>query len=338
MIVRNFIIAHSQFFLNIVKYIRMNILLTGVAGFIGVNICKRLLDEGHCVTGIDNFYASDSKKIEHLLQYNQFSFIKNDIIESWDSIISSKDNFDIVCNFACPASPSVYLKDPVYTTKVSVLGTLHALEYVTQHNIPLLHASTSEVYGDPLEHPQREIYYGNVNPIGIRSCYDEGKRVAESLCFDFNRTYNTTIKIIRIFNTYGPFMERNDGRVISNFIDSAIQKKPLTIYGNGKQTRSFCFIDDLVEGIVKFLFLKDTQVTGPINLGNTEEICINDLVNIMQGYYPILKYIYKPMMENDPKIRKPDIGLANSILNWSPKISLREGLNKTIEWFSEFYV
>ncbi len=315
----------------------MRVLVTGAAGFIGVNLCKRLLDEGHFVVGIDNFYSSDNKKIEHLLQYKQFSFIKKDIVESWDTFVSDIGNCDAVCNFACPASPPVYLRDPVYTTKVSVLGTLHALEYATEHTIPLLHASTSEVYGDPLEHPQKETYYGNVNSIGVRSCYDEGKRVAESLCFDFRRTYNTPIKIIRIFNTYGPFMERDDGRVISNFIDAAIQKKPLTIYGDGSQTRSFCFIDDLVDGIMKFLFLQDAQITGPINLGNTEEIRIKELASIMQKRYPTLESVYKQIMENDPKVRKPDISAARSILDWSPKISLQEGLDRTIEWFSKFY-
>lgn len=315
----------------------MKIVVTGACGFIGVNMCARLLKDGHEVLGLDNFYTSDRKKADTLFAYPSFSFLQKDITEPWDDIESSLEGADAICNLACPASPVWYMKDPIYTTKVSVQGILHALDYATKKKIPILHASTSEVYGDPLEHPQKETYYGNVNPIGPRSCYDEGKRIAESLSFDYHRQHGTEIKIIRIFNTYGPFMEANDGRVISNFICAALQGKDLEIYGEGTQTRSFCYVDDLVEGMTRFLFLENSAETGPINLGNTEELRILALVKELQKTFPSIQCTKKPLMQNDPKLRKPNIEQARAILGWSPKISLQEGLQRTIEWFSSFY-
>lgn len=314
----------------------MKILITGAAGFIGINLSKRLLSAGHSVLGIDNFYSSSKEKLKTLYQFSNFTFLEKDITESWTPVKAELDNINAICNLACPASPPVYLKDSVYTTKTSVLGTLNALECATERNIPILHASTSEVYGDPLEHPQKETYYGNVNPIGIRACYDEGKRVAESLCFDFHRQHGTRIKVVRIFNTYGSFMERNDGRVITNFIDAALRNTPLTVYGDGSQTRSFCYVEDLVEGIIQFLFLQK-PVTGPINLGNTSEISILELTEVIKTFFPAVTINYSTLMENDPKIRRPDIQLARELLEWSPRIPLAEGLQHTIEWFKDFY-
>ena len=315
----------------------MKILITGATGFIGTNLCKTLLAQDHEILGIDNFYCSNRSHLQELSSFENFSFMEHDIINP--IILPQSFVPDFICNFACPASPVQYLKDPIYTSKVSVCGILHVLDIAQEHNIPILHASTSEVYGDPLQHPQEEQHWGNVNPHGVRACYDEGKRMAESFCFDYNRMYGTKIKIIRIFNTYGPHMAPNDGRVISNFIMQAKKGIPLTVYGKGTQTRSFCYVDDLVAGIIAFLFLDDPEhkITGPINLGNPSEITINTLVTQIQEFIPNIEIINKPLPSDDPQQRKPNISLAKSTLQWEPRISLKEGLDKTIEWFQQYH-
>ncbi len=319
----------------------MHILVTGAIGFIGINLCKRLLDDGHSVTGIDNFYSSNSMHMPILNCYENFRFVRHDITEALPHDIES---VDVLCNLACPASPKQYLKDPLYTMKTSILGTLAMLEYATKRNIPILQASTSEVYGDSLTHPQHEEYWGHVNPVGLRACYDEGKRAAESLCFDFVRMHQTCVKVIRVFNTYGPYMQADDGRVLGNFIMQALNKKPLTVYGDGLQTRSFCFVDDLVRGIILFLLMPcenthgiQAHVHGPMNLGNPHEITINELVLYVKKHYPDLVVEHKPLPQDDPKQRKPDITRAKKVLGWNPEISLEEGIKRTIEWFSATY-
>lgn len=309
----------------------MRVLVTGATGFIGTSLCKKLLNDKHDVIGIDNFYCSRPTQIKEFESFERFTFIEHDIIDPITFLENRKP--DYICNLACPASPVQYMKDPVYTTKTSVMGILNMLDLATQYQIPMLHASTSEVYGDPLEHPQQEHHWGNVNPIGIRSCYDEGKRLAESLCFDYNRKHGTQIKVIRIFNTYGPFMAPDDGRVVSNFIMNALKGAPLMVYGEGKQTRSFCYVDDLVEGIMKFLFLEDKEVIGPINLGNPHEIAINELAQYVDKFIPNTKIVFQPLPEDDPQQRKPNISLAQKILKWQPTIDLEQGLAQTIAWF-----
>ncbi len=318
----------------------MKIIITGSAGFIGVNLCKKLLCDGHTIIGIDNFYCSSPQNMEELHKNKNFSFVEHDIIKPLDI----NEKIDAICNFACPASPKQYLKDPIYTGKVNVLGILNVLELAYKHNAILLQASTSETYGDPLEHPQTEQYWGNVNFMGPRACYDEGKRMAETFCFDFIRLRSIKLKLIRIFNTYGPYMACDDGRVMSNFITQALEGKPLTIYGEGEQTRSFCYIDDLVEGIVKYLYIPiantntiDHTVHGPINLGNPYEITINTLTKQISKHIPEINIVYKPLPENDPQQRKPDIRKAISLLQWTPRVQLKEGIKKTIEWIRNRY-
>lgn len=317
--------------------VTMTVLVTGAAGFIGINLCKTLLASGHRVIGIDNFYCSSRAAVQQLAHERAFEFIEHDVINPLPSSLKA----DAVCNFACPASPVWYLKDPIYTLKTSVFGALNALEYASSRGIPILHASTSEVYGDPLEHPQTERYWGNVNPLGPRACYDEGKRAAESLCFDFVRTRGAKVKVIRIFNTYGPHMAPDDGRVMSNFIVQALAGQKLTVYGAGEQTRSFCFVDDLVAGIISFLLLPssgaksiDPLVHGPINLGNPHEITIAELATRIRQFIPGAAVEYKSLPEDDPKQRKPDISRARQVLGWEPKVALEEGMKKTVEWFS----
>lgn len=303
-------------------------LVTGGAGFIGRNLCKGLLLQGYKVIAVDNLYTGNLKNIEEFRENKNFEFINHDIT------IPLKIEVDEIYNLACPASPIHYQKDPIFTFKTSVMGTLNMLELAKASNAKILHASTSEVYGDPLQHPQKESYWGNVNPIGIRSCYDEGKRAAECLCADYFRAFNINVKIIRIFNTYGPFMDPKDGRVISNFIVSAIKNKEITIYGDGKQTRSFQYVSDLIEGIVAYMNLNEIFI-GPINLGNPEEFTILELAEKIKYLIPKSKsnLTFNPLPEDDPKRRRPNIDLASEKLSWSPKIPLEEGLKKTIEYF-----
>jgi UDP-glucuronate decarboxylase len=300
------------------------ILVAGGAGFIGSHLCKRLLDEGNYVICVDNFLTGQKKNI---LNHKHYEFIQKDILEPIDIEV------DEIYNLACPASPKQYFKYPIYTTKISVIGTLNLLELACNYNAKFLQASTSEIYGDPLMHPQNEEYFGNVNPIGPRACYDEGKRCAETLCSDFVREKNLDVKIVRIFNTYGPNMALDDGRVVSNFIVQALKNENITVYGNGKQTRSFCYVDDLVDGLIRMM---NSNEFGPINLGNPEEYTILELAEkIIKLTNSKSEIVFKNLPTDDPKRRKPDITLAKNKLNWTPKITLEEGLKKTIKYFKE---
>lgn len=306
------------------------ILVTGGAGFLGSNLCKRLLEMGHAVIAIDSLYTGQLRNIVPLLAYPKFSFIKHDIIDPLDIEV------DCIFNLACPASPPHYQKDPLFTTKTCVVGAINMLELARKYNAPILQASTSEVYGDPEEHPQRESYRGCVNPIGIRSCYDEGKRCAESIFFDYHRMYGVRIKVVRIFNTYGPHMDPEDGRVISNFIVQALQGLPITIYGDGMQTRSFCYVDDLITGFIAVMFDSPTAFTGPVNLGNPDEYNLLELADqIIRLTGSRSSIVFKPLPKDDPCRRRPDIWLARSIIGWEPTVPLNEGLSKTIDYFSE---
>lgn len=303
------------------------VLVAGGAGFIGSHLCERLLNEGDEVYCLDNLYTGSEENIKHLKNNSNFHFINDDII-----YFDSNIKFDEIFNLACPASPPHYQKDPVFTWKTSVIGTFNLIQIAKECNAKILHASTSEVYGDPLVHPQKENYWGNVNPIGIRSCYDEGKRAAETILMDSFRKYKLKIKIIRIFNTYGPRMDPNDGRVVSNFIVQALSGKNLTVYGNGKQTRSFCFVSDLVEGIIKMM---NSDFTGPINLGNPGEFTVLELAEkVLKMTNSKSRIIFKPLPQDDPTRRKPDISLAKEKLNWQPEINLDEGLKQTIAYFN----
>jgi len=309
-----------------IKKIMKKILVTGGAGFIGSHLCEYLLKQGNKVICFDNFFTGSIKNIKHLLKNKNFKLVKGDVKKSFYFRV------DEIYNLASPASPIHYQRNPVETIKTNVLGVINCLELAKKIGATVLQASTSEVYGDPQVHPQREDYWGNVNPIGKRSCYDEGKRCAETLCMDYYRQYGVRVKIARIFNTYGPRMAIDDGRVISNFIVQALKGKNLTIYGDGNQTRSFCYIDDLIEGIIKFMQVKN--FIGPVNLGNPQEVKIKELAEkIIKLTNSKSKIVYKPLPEDDPKRRQPDISLAKKKLNWSPKIPLEEGLLKTIEYF-----
>lgn len=316
----------------------MKILITGGAGFIGVNLSKRLLDQGHYIVCIDNFFSSNKGNLLFLKKYSKFELIEHDIIDPLDKKLSDIQ-FDEIYHLACPASPQKYQKDHVYTLKVNFEGTLNILNFAnvqkekSKKSPKILFTSTSEVYGDPLKTPQDENYRGNVNSHGLRSCYDEGKRVAESLCMNFLRQNGLPIKIVRIFNTYGPFMDKNDGRAVSNFIMQALMKKDLTVYGDGSQTRSFQYIDDLIDGLISYMELNE-NFPGPINLGNPEEISIIDLANkIIKLTSSASSINFLELPSDDPLIRNPDISLANQKLNFKPKVSLEEGLKKTIEYF-----
>ncbi len=303
------------------------ILVTGGAGFLGSNLCDKLLKQGNKVICMDNFYTGRRENIETLIKNENFQLINNDVEDYYDIKV------DEIYNLACPASPPHYQKSPTKTTKTSVLGAINMLELAKKNNAKILQSSTSEVYGDPLEHPQTEKYRGNVNPIGIRACYDEGKRCAESLFFDYNREFNVKIKVIRIFNTYGPKMDPLDGRVVSNFIMQALDNRDITIYGDGKQTRSFCYVDDLLDAMVKMMETDD-DVLGPINIGNPGEFTIKELAEkVIELTNSKSKIIYKDLPKDDPKKRKPDITLAQNILEWAPRVSLDYGLIKTIEYF-----
>lgn len=305
------------------------ILVTGGAGFVGSNLCRRLIDEGNHVICVDNLYTGRMVNIEELLSHPEFEFVNHNIIEPLEM-----DDIDEIYNLACPASPPHYQKSPTYTTKTCILGIINMLELAKRNNAKIMQFSTSEVYGDPLVHPQVESYRGNVNPIGIRSCYDEGKRCAETLCFDYNREFGTRIKVIRIFNTYGPNMDPKDGRVVSNMIIQALKGEDLTVYGDGSQTRSFCYVDDLVEGIVRMMNSPDDFI-GPVNLGNPGEFTIKELAEIVIGMIPAKsRIVYCDLPKDDPMQRKPDITLAHDKLGgWEPKIALRDGLVPTIEYF-----
>ncbi len=306
------------------------ILITGGAGFIGSHLCERLLQEGNEVICLDNYFTGSKKNIIHLQKKPYFEIIRHDITMPFFIEV------DEIYNLACPASPVHYQYNPIKTIKTSVMGTINMLGLAKRIKAKILQASTSEVYGDPAIHPQPEEYWGNVNPIGVRSCYDEGKRCAETLCMDYHRQNNVNVKIIRIFNTYGPRMHPNDGRVISNFIVQALQDKPLTVYGSGNQTRSFQYIDDLIEGMIRMMNTPD-DMTGPINLGNPSESTILNIANMIIGLTGSSSTIeFKSLPPDDPAQRKPDISVAKRILNnWEPKVSLEDGLMHTIEYFKK---
>ncbi|HUD10353.1 MAG TPA: UDP-glucuronic acid decarboxylase family protein [Candidatus Saccharimonadales bacterium] len=306
------------------------ILVTGGTGFVGSHLCKHLIDEGNKVICVDNFFTGPKRNIAELLDNKNFELLEHDVTLPLDI------NVDQIYNLACPASPPHYQFDPIQTTKTSVLGAINMLELAKKLNVRVLQASTSEVYGDPNVHPQPESYWGNVNPIGIRSCYDEGKRCAETLFFDYHRQAQVDIRVVRIFNTYGSNMNPGDGRVVSNFIVQALSGKDITIYGDGSQTRSFQYIDDLIEGMIRMMNNEDGFV-GPVNLGNPDEFTIKELAETVLERIPNSKskLIYKDLPEDDPKQRQPDISLAKEKLDWSPKIKLNEGLEKTIAYFRE---
>lgn len=308
------------------------ILVSGGSGFLGSHLCHRLIQDQNKVICVDNNYTGRMENISDLLSHPNFKFVLHDVVEP----LNIDEKIDQIYNLACPASPVFYQGEhAILTTKTSVYGAINMLELAKKHNAVIMQASTSEIYGDPAIHPQQENYNGNVNPVGIRSCYDEGKRCAESLFFDYWRYKDVRIKIVRIFNTYGPQMLTDDGRVISNFICQALQGKDITIYGKGNQTRSFCYVDDLIEAFVKVMNTED-DFTGPVNLGNPQEITIKELAErVLAKIKGRSKLIYKPLPSDDPTKRKPDISLAQEKLAWAPKVSLDEGLDKTIAYFKK---
>jgi UDP-glucuronate decarboxylase len=306
---------------------RKRILVTGGAGFVGSHLIDRLIDQGHEILCVDNLFTGAKKNIDHLHNNPKFEFLRHDVT------LPLYVEVDEIYNLACPASPIHYQHDPIQTTKTSVHGAINMLGLAKRLRCKILQASTSEVYGDPAVHPQTEEYWGHVNPIGPRSCYDEGKRCAETLFFDYHRQLNLEIKVARIFNTYGPRMHRADGRVVSNFIVQALSGNPITIYGDGDQTRSFCYVDDLVDGLIR-LMETDASVTGPINIGNPREFTIRELAEktlaMTKSSASIVK---KPLPQDDPRQRQPDISKARKMLGWEPKINLEEGLRRTVEYF-----
>ncbi len=307
------------------------ILVTGGLGFIGSHLCLRLLKEGHYITCLDDLSTGQVKNLHDLEQYPNFRYINWDIINP----IEIEGTVDEIYNLACPASPVQYQKNPIHTNLTSVVGVLNMLELAKKKQCKILQASTSEIYGEAIEHPQKETYYGNVNTLGVRSCYDEGKRCAESLCMDYCRQFGVQVKIIRIFNTYGPRMAENDGRVVSNFITKALKGEELTIYGDGTQTRSFQYVDDLIEAMVRIV-ATDENFTGPVNIGNPCEITIKDLADMIIDFTKSKSCIVSsPLPQNDPKLRCPDISLATKQLDyWVPKIDIKDGLKRTIEYFN----
>ncbi|MBW2582307.1 MAG: SDR family oxidoreductase [Deltaproteobacteria bacterium] len=310
-------------------HLRKRVLVTGGAGFLGSFLCERLLKEGCDVVCVDNFYTGTKRNIIHLMENPYFEFIRHDIT------FPLYLEVDEIYNLACPASPVHYQNDPVQTTKVNVHGSINMLGLAKRLKAKILQASTSEVYGDPTVHPQTESYWGNVNCIGIRSCYDEGKRCAETLFFDYHRQHNLSIRVVRIFNTYGPRMHPNDGRVVSNFILQALRNHDITVFGDGSQSRSFCFVDDLVDGMFRMMNAPD-DFSGPVNIGNPNEFSIMELAGKVIGLTGSKsKIIYQPLPEDDPLQRQPDIALAKERLGWEPKIQLEEGLKRTIEYFKE---
>ena len=307
---------------------KKTILVSGGAGFIGSHLCKRLLNENHYVICLDNLFTGTLKNIEEFENNKNFEFVNHDITKPY----FSDDNIDEIYNLACPASPIHYQSNPIKTVKTCTIGVINMLGLAKKNNAKILQASTSEVYGDPETHPQKEDYNGNVNTLGYRSCYDEGKRCAETLFMDYKREHNLNIRIVRIFNTYGPNMTKNDGRVVSNFILQALKGEDITVYGDGSQTRSFQFIDDLVEGLLKMM---NSDSVGPINLGNPIELSMKDLATmVIRLTNSSSNIIYKELPKDDPKRRRPDINLAKSILDWSPIIDLETGLQKTINYFN----
>lgn len=303
-------------------------LVTGGAGFIGSHLCERLLQRGEEVLCLDNFFTGSKRNIEALMSHPRFEMIRHDVTQPIFLEVHR------IYNLACPASPIHYQFNPIKTVKTNVMGALNMLGLARRVKARILQASTSEVYGDPSVHPQKETYWGNVNPIGVRSCYDEGKRVAETLFFDYYRQHRIDIRVARIFNTYGPRMSVNDGRVVSNFVVQALEGAPITVYGEGEQTRSFCYVDDLVEGLIRLM--DNDEVTGPINLGNPEEFTIRELAEtVLELTGSTSQVIHKPLPPDDPVKRRPDITLAREKLGWFPKVKLREGLVKTIAYFRE---
>jgi UDP-glucuronate decarboxylase len=307
----------------------MKVLLTGAAGFLGSHLSMKLIEQKHEVIAIDDLSTGSIKNIKHLVNDPNYSFIEHDVRVPYQA------NVDAILNFACPASPVNYQKDPVRTIETNFLGMINMLHLANETGARIIQASTSEIYGDPIQSPQKESYWGNVNPIGIRSCYDEGKRAAETLCFDYKRQYNLDTRVIRIFNTYGPNMAIGDGRVVSNFIVQALRNEPINIYGDGKQTRSFCYVSDLVEGIYKLLQVKDNPDT-PINLGNPSEFTILELAKVViEITNSKSEIVNNPLPLDDPKQRCPDISLAKSILSWEPTIELNEGIEKTTSYFKQ---
>jgi UDP-glucuronate decarboxylase len=305
----------------------MRVLITGGAGFIGSHLTQRLLDEGHEVIAIDNFFTGSRDNVKKFLENKNYEIIRNDVTVPFSAEV------EMIFNLACPASPVHYQRFPVQTLKTSLLGAINMLELAREKNARIIQASTSEVYGDPTISPQVENYWGNVNPIGLRSCYDEGKRASEALFFDYHRQYGVDIKVARIFNTYGPNMALNDGRVVSNFLVQALQNKPITMYGDGLQTRSFCFVSDLVEGLYQLAFSNST-IQGPINLGNPIEFTMLELAElVIKLTGSKSKFEFKNLPSDDPKQRKPDISLAQRKLSWNPKIDLESGLLASIEYF-----
>ena len=306
----------------------MRILITGGAGFLGSHLCERLLDQGHDVLCLDNFFTGRRRNVEHLLEKRRFELLRHDIVDPF------KAEVDRIFNLACPASPVHYQYNPIKTTKTSVMGAINCLGLAKRVQARILQASTSEVYGDPDIHPQPESYRGNVNPIGPRACYDEGKRCAETLFFDYHRENGVDIRVIRIFNTYGPRMCPDDGRVVSNFIVQALKGEDITLYGDGSQTRSFCYVDDLVEGMIRIMEQEDS--VGPINLGNPSEFTIKQLAEkVLEKTASDSRLIEEPLPEDDPTQRRPDISLVKSLTNWTPQIALDEGLDKTIAYFKK---
>jgi len=304
----------------------MRILVTGGAGFLGSHLCERLLKDGHEVVCLDNLFTGQKANIAHLRENPNFEFVRHDVIDPF------KYEVDQIYNLACPASPPHYQYNPIKTVKTSVMGAINCLGLAKRVRARVFQASTSEVYGDPAVHPQPESYWGNVNPIGRRSCYDEGKRCAETLFFDYHRENKVDIRVIRIFNTYGPRMHPNDGRVVSNFIVQALQGEDITIYGDGTQTRSFCYVDDLIEGFVRFM--AQTEAVGPMNLGNPGEFTMLQLAELtLKLVGGKSKIVHKPLPADDPKQRRPDITLAKRVLKWEPTVPLEEGLKRTIAYF-----
>lgn len=316
----------------------MSILVTGGAGFIGANLCRRLLADGHRVICVDNLSSGTIQNIDELLSNSKFKFYNGDVRDLYGplSLMPEEETMAFVnqiYNLACPASPPFYQRDPIHTMMTCVNGMHNVLALADKWGAKVVQASTSEVYGSASLHPQPECYNGNVNPLGIRACYDEGKRAAETLCMDFRRRYGVDAKIVRIFNTYGPYMRRDDGRVVSNFITQALSNYPLTIYGDGTQTRSFCYVDDLIEGLIRMM--NSTQ-TGPINLGNPIEFTMHELAHVICGIIgSTSRFVYRDLPQDDPKTRRPEITLAKQHLNWTPKVSISDGLRKTIEYFKQ---